>query len=336
MNAPLSLPVIDLTPSWGDSPQAEAGAAQVARQIDAACQAHGFFYVTGHGVPAELIERLFQVSAQWFALPEAVKLRWHIEHSGGLQRGHDPIGWQSLDPGKPADLKESFYLGRDLGPEHPRVQAGVPRHGANLWPDEALVPGFKATANAYADALAHLGRHLMGLIALALGLPRAHFEPVLQEPMPVLRLLHYPPQQASQVDGQIGSGAHTDWGAITLLAQDNSGGLQVRSSQGQWFEAPPLPGSFVVNLGDMMQRWTHDRYRSNLHRVINRHTGRDRQSIAYFYEVDCFAEIAPLPGCVPEGTALRYPTITAGEHIAEMYRRTTVTAAQTDAVATAT
>jgi isopenicillin N synthase-like dioxygenase len=99
--------------------------------------------------------------------------------------------------------------------------------------------------------------------------------------MPVLRLLHYPPQSASRTDGQIGSGVHTDWGALTLLAQDDCGGLQVRSQNDHWFDAPPLPGAFVVNLGDLMQRWTHDRYRSNLHRVVNAVSTRERRSVAY-------------------------------------------------------
>jgi isopenicillin N synthase-like dioxygenase len=325
---PAELPVIDLAPSFGDDP---AGAANVATAIDAAARRHGFFYIVGHGVPQDLIDAVFDVDARFFALPDEAKQRWHIDRSNGLQRGFDPIGWQSLDTGRPADLKESFYLGRDLAPDHPLVLAGTPNHGPNQWPDEALVPGFRATCEAYADALAHLGHHLMGLIALGLGLPRGHFDPFLRNPMPVLRLLHYPPQQASQQRGQIGSGAHTDWGGITLLAQDNSGGLQVRAtpqaedSTPVWIDARPLPGSFVVNLGDLMQRWTNDLYRSNLHRVVNTASGRDRYSIASFYDIDFHARIEALPGCVSPDRPARHAPITAGEHIVEMYRRTTLT-----------
>lgn len=316
-----TLPVIDLAASFGHDPQATA---EIATQIDAACRRHGFFYVSGHGVPLALTGHLFMLSRRLFALPEEVKRRWHIDLSGGLQRGYDPIGWQALEAGRPADLKESFYLGTDRDAYDPLVRAGIPGHGPNQWPDEALVPGFQSTTEAYAASLARLGRHLMGLIALALKLPRDHFEPFLRQPMPVLRLLHYPPQAASTLDGQIGSGAHTDWGGITLLAQDSSGGLQVRAEDGQWFDAPPVEGTFVVNLGDLMQRWTNDRYRSNLHRVINRVSGRERYSMAYFYDIDYHAVVSALPGCHDAADPPHHPPITAGEHIADMYRRTTL------------
>jgi isopenicillin N synthase-like dioxygenase len=323
------LPVIDLTPSFGADP---AGTANVAAAIDTAARRHGFFYIVGHGVPQALIDAIFDADARFFALPDEVKQRWHIDRSMGLQRGFDPIGWQSLDAGRPADLKESFYLGRDLAPDHPLVRAGTPNHGPNQWPDEALVPGFRSTCEAYAEALAALGHHLMGLIALGLKLPRDHFEPFLRNPMPVLRLLHYPPQQASKQDGQIGSGAHTDWGGITLLAQDNSGGLQVLAtpqagddeSAPVWIDAPPLPGSFVVNLGDLMQRWTNDLYRSNLHRVVNAVSGRDRRSVAYFFDIDYHAQVEVLPTCQGDDRPARYPPISAGDHIVEMYSRTTL------------
>jgi isopenicillin N synthase-like dioxygenase len=323
MNA--QLPVIDLAPSFRLDP---AGALDVARQIDAACRSHGFFYISGHGVPLALIAHLFMLDRKFFALPDAVKQHWHINRSGGLRRGYDPIGWQSLDRGQPADLKESFYLGTDLASDHPLVQAGTPNHGPNQWPDEALVPGFHAACTTYAAAMNRLGRHLMGLIALGLGLPREHFEPFLRQPMPVLRLLHYPPQAAVGEDGQIGSGAHTDWGGITLLAQDSAGGLQVRGEAAdgsvEWLDAPPVDGSFVVNLGDLMQRWTNDLYRSKLHRVVNTASGRDRYSIACFYDIDFHARVEALPGCVSADRPARHAPITAGEHIVEMYRRTTL------------
>jgi isopenicillin N synthase-like dioxygenase len=145
--------------------------------------------------------------------------------------------------------------------------------------------------------------------------------------MPVLRLLHYPPQQASQLVDQIGSGAHTDWGGITLLAQDNHGGLQVRAASGaqdDWLDATPVPGSFVVNLGDLMQRWTNDLYRSNMHRVINAASGRDRYSVAYFFDIAFHARVEVLPTCCSTERPARYGPISAGDHIDAMYRRTTL------------
>ncbi len=319
--APGHLPLIDLTGSWDSS----AGAQRVATALDQACRTHGFFYLAGHRVPPGLQDAILDANQRFFALRDDLKARWHIDRSKGLRRGWDPIGWQALEAGRPADLKESFYLGVDRGPQDPLVQAHTPNHGPNTWPDEHLAPGFRATCEAYAQAMTQLARHLMGLMALALGLPRSHFEPCMCDPMPVLRLLHYPPHAQRQDEAQVGSGAHTDWGALTLLLQDGSGGLQVMGRDGNWFDALPQPGTFIVNLGDLMQRWTHDRYRSTLHRVINDRSGRARHSVAWFWEVDYHARIETLPGCLPDnGTPSRYPPISAGEHIIEMYRRSTL------------
>jgi isopenicillin N synthase-like dioxygenase len=316
----LSLPVIDLAASFGHDPKA---AQDTAARIDAACREHGFFQVQGHGVPLALTGHLFMLSRRFFQLPERVKQRWHIGQSS-LHRGWDPVGWQSLEAGRPADLKESFYLGVDRGPDDPLVRAGVPLQGPNQWPDEALVPGFQATAEAFAASMQRLSRHLMGLIALGLALPRTHFEPCLRDPMPTLRLLHYPPQPARLMPGQIGCGAHTDWGALTLLAQDKTGGLQVQGADGDWLDVAPVEGALVVNLGDLMSRWTNDRYRSTLHRVLHTDRSRDRHSIAYFFEIDHDTVVTPLPGCSGADDPPRHDPITAGEHIRRMYERTTL------------
>ena len=313
-----ALPLIDLR--TGDA---------AAREVDAACRAHGFFYVAGHGVPDDVIAAAFTAAKHFFALDDAVKTRWHIDHSG-IKRGFDPIGWQVLDPGAPADIKESFYLGVDRDASDPLVCAGTPNHGPNQWPDEAVAPGFRAAVQAYDTAVRALSLRLMRLIALGLGLRADHFERFMRDPMPVLRLLHYPPQPAAAEPGQIGCGAHTDWGGITLLAQDDAGGLQVQALSGEWLEAAPVEGSFVVNLGDLMARWTNDRYRSTLHRVVNRagaaRAARHRYSIAYFFDIDYHAEVRALPGCFDAANPPRYAPITAGEHVVEMYRRTQVAA----------
>jgi isopenicillin N synthase-like dioxygenase len=164
----------------------------------------------------------------------------------------------------------------------------------------------------------------MRLCERALSLPAGHFGGFMRQPTCTTRLLHYPPQPAVVAPGQIGCGAHTDWGALTLLAQDDAGGLQVQGRDGTWTDVTPIPGAFVVNIGDLMARWTHDRWRSTMHRVVNRVAGRERYSIAYFFDLDAEAVILPLPGCVPAGETPRYGPITAGEHLVEMYRRTTV------------
>jgi len=297
-----ALPLIDLS-----AEPAEA----LARRIDAALREAGFFAVTGHGVTDAVVAAAFDAGHRFFALPEATKSRWHIDR-WPLRRGFDPIGWQALDPTQPPDAKESFYT-------------GVEANGPNQWPDEAQLPGFRAGIEAYAAAMDVLARRLMGLFELALALPRGHFDAFMRHPTCTTRLLHYPPQPAVAAPGQIGCGAHTDWGALTLLAQDDAGGLQVQTAEG-WIDVPPTPGALVVNVGDMTQRWTNDRWPSTMHRVINRHSGRDRWSIAYFFDLDAEAAIVPLASCVDETNPARYGPITAGEHLAEMYRRTTVAA----------
>lgn len=301
----MSVPLIDL---------AAGTAAQQAREIDAALRSAGFFGIVGHGVPAAVVAAAFDAGHRFFAMPQADKERWHIDR-WPLRRGFDPIGWQALDAAAPPDLKESFYL-------------GVESIGPNQWPDESLLPGFRAACDAYADAMLQLARRLMGLFEQALELPPGALERYHRHPTCTTRLLHYPPQPALAEPGQIGCGAHTDWGALTLLAQDDAGGLQVHTGgeSGAWLDIPPLAGAFVVNVGDMMPRWTNDRWRSTMHRVINRLSGRERWSIAYFYDLDAEASIEPLPTCTSATNPPRYAPITAGEHLEAMYRQTTVRA----------
>jgi isopenicillin N synthase-like dioxygenase len=297
------VPLIDLS---------AAPPAELARRIGSALESAGFFSITGHGVPQQTVANAFKASHAFFALPQATKERWHI-NGWPLKRGFDPIGWQSLDVGQPPDVKESFYLGEEnIGP--------------NQWPEESTVAGFQAACTAYAQVMQQLARRLMGLFELALHLQPGHFNAFMHKPTCTTRLLHYPPQPATAAPGQIGCGAHTDWGALTLLAQDDAGGLQVQTPGGAWLDIKPTPGALVVNAGDMMQRWTNDRWPSTLHRVINQVSGRDRYSIAYFFDLDANAQIMPLASCVTDSNPARYGPITAGEHLAEMYRKTTVTA----------
>ncbi len=299
----MSVPLIDLS---------AAPDTVLAGRIDAALRASGFFAITGHGVSDGVLDAAFNASHRFFALEEAHKRRWHID-GWPIKRGFDPIGWQSLDVGQPPDVKESFYTGNaSLGP--------------NQWPDETLVPGFRAACEAYSAAMVKVALRLMGLFANALGMARHDFDGYMRDPTCTTRLLHYPPQPVSAAPGQIGCGAHTDWGALTLLAQDDAGGLQVQCGDGSWLDIDPLPSALIVNTGDMMPRWTNDRWRSTMHRVVNKYSGTDRWSIAYFFDLDPDARIEPLPACVSADNPPRYAPVTAGEHLIEMYKRTTVAA----------
>jgi isopenicillin N synthase-like dioxygenase len=306
----MEIPVISLA-----APEAE-----VARQVREACTAHGFLYVRDHGVPATLVEEQFAWAARFFALPEERKEAIHLFKSKA-RRGWEGLGAQTLDAGAQPDRKESFYSGIEYGPEHPNVRAGLNGYGANLWPEG--LPGFREQTEAYTAAVMRLAERLMRDLARSLDLPAGYFDGTMAEPMVTLRLCRYPPQPADAGADVFGAGAHTDWGAVTILAQDDLGGLEVQAADGSWIPARPIPGTFIVNLGDMIPRWTNGRYRSNMHRVINANpTGRDRYSIPFFYSPNYHARVEAVPGTVPPGEAPRFAPCTAGEHLAEMYRKT--------------
>lgn len=283
------LPVIDMASLFDSSRTAER--ARVARDIEGACRDSGFFYVTGHGVPPEVLERLERESHRFFALPRAKKEALSMERGGPAWRGWFPLGGE-LTSGRP-DRKEGFYLGTELGPEHPRVKAGWPLHGANLWPAE--VPGLRAAVLDYMDGATRAAHALMEGMALSLGLEADYFRRhYTAEPTVLFRIFHYPAEPEPE-DGEErwGVGEHTDYGLLTLLAQDANGGLQVKTPRG-WLEAPSLPGTLVCNIGDMLDRMTGGVYRSTPHRVKNV-SGKDRLSFPLFFDPDFAAEVKPLP-----------------------------------------
>jgi isopenicillin N synthase-like dioxygenase len=283
------LPVIDMASLFDASRTAER--ARVARDIERACRDSGFFYVTGHGVSDAVLGRLERESRRFFALPEAAKEALSMARGGAAWRGWFPLGGE-LTSGRP-DRKEGLYLGTELGAEHPRVQAGWPLHGANLWPAE--VPELRAAALEYMDGVTRAAHALMEGVALSLGLDGDYFRRnYTAEPTVLFRIFHYPAEPEPE-DGEVrwGVGEHTDYGLLTLLAQDENGGLQVKTPRG-WIEAPPLPGTLVCNIGDMLDRMTGGVYRSTPHRVKNV-SGKDRLSFPLFFDPDFAAEVKPLP-----------------------------------------
>lgn len=308
-----SLPIIDLTGTESGDPRRLA---EIAAEIGSACRDKGFFYVVGHGIDPALQAAMFEQSRQFFAPPEADKLALHKANSSA-NRGYEPLRGQVLEAGTPPDLKEGFYMGPELGAEHPAVQAGRFNHGPNQWPQ--ALPEFREVNLRYLEAVSDLAQRLMGLMALSLGLPHSHFDDYCRDPLTTLRLLHYPPQPANAAPGEKGCGAHSDFGGLTLLLQDGSGGLQVwDQDNGEWLSGTPVPGAYVINLGDMIARWTNDRYHSTLHRVINT-SGGERYSIPFFYSGNPDHLVECLPG---SDEPPRYPAVTVEEHLREMYRRT--------------
>jgi len=255
---------------------------------------HGFFYVIGHGVDTKLIEQLVTLSQRFFAQSEKTKLQWRMALGGRAWRGYFPSGGE-LTSGR-SDMKEGLYLGSELPEEHPLVQAATPLHGRNLFPD---VPGLQETILAYMDAVTQLGHRLMEGVALSLALPSNYFDTrYTADPLILFRLFNYPSQQALVgTDARWGVGEHSDYGLLTILLQDDVGGLQVKTPAG-WIEAPPIPGSFVCNIGDMLDHMTGGLYRSTPHRVAINRSGRDRLSFPFFFDPNFFSRIHPIEGLV--------------------------------------
>jgi isopenicillin N synthase-like dioxygenase len=283
-----TLPLIDVAPLVAGTP----GRDTVAAQIGAACRAHGFFYVTGHGVDAALVKRLEDLSHRFFELPEETKMQWRMALGGRAWRGFFPLGGE-LTSGRP-DWKEGLYLGTELPATHPLVQAKTPVHGPNLFPD---LPGFREAILDYMAAVTQLGHRLMEGIALSLGLSADYFaKRYTADPLILFRLFNYPTQPVPEgLDVQWGVGEHTDYGLLTILHQDHIGGLAVHTPGG-WIDAPPVAGSFVCNIGDMLDRMTGGLYKSTPHRVKRNTSGRDRLSFPLFFDPNFEARVQRIEG----------------------------------------
>jgi isopenicillin N synthase-like dioxygenase len=298
-----SLPVID----WALYRSSDRAARCTAvESFAAAGHALGFFYLKNHPIASATQRSLFATAERFFAQPEAARIA--VQMSGAL-RGYEPMQRQALDETAPPDIKESFYY------------SGMPdARASDRWPQG--LPGFREELQSYGAQMATLGNELFQCLALSLDLDAGYFAAGIAEPSCTVRLLHYPPQPARPLTNQLGAGAHTDWGAITILLQDDCGGLQIRDSDGTWVDAAPMEGTLVINLGDMVPRWTNDRYHSSMHRVINKSAERDRYSVACFFNPHAGYRVACVPTCLPTAGEPRYPACTVGEHVQEMARRT--------------
>lgn len=313
----MHLPIVDLADALNEGAPEKRRAA---KDIRAAAQTSGFFYVVNHGIPEALVAQQFDVAAQFFRLPTDLKQKV-AANVGDAKWGYEAIGSQRLDEAANVDLKESFQFGMAYPPDHPYMRKRYPMYRETAWPES--LPQFKSTCIAYYDAVANLSKKLLQLIAISLDLNESYFSAFNENPSDSLRLLWYPPHPTSADAHTFGAGSHTDWGALTILAQDAIGGLEVQMLDGTWVAATPVAGAFVVNLGDMMPRWTNGLYRSNHHRVINRNGhDKDRQSVAYFADLDVEATIEPIPHLIPTAGGGAFAPCTVGDHLAEMYRRT--------------
>ncbi|MEJ2655145.1 MAG: 2OG-Fe(II) oxygenase family protein [Acidihalobacter sp.] len=289
-----TIPVFDLRALEGDARMA------MVRDIRRAAEEVGFFCVTHTGVHPAAVDGAFAAARRFFDLPRRRKEAWRYR-STELNHGWVAAGQEALDPSSPADLKESFTM-RNVAHTIARTE---------LWPD---APFRDAACALYRDAQS-LSQRLLIALAEGLELPANWFLPAHTGENQTLRLLHYPYQEAPVAEGQLGAGAHTDYGSITLLWQDDAGGLEVMGHDGAWLAVEPRPEAVIVNIGDLMQRWTNDVLRSTLHRVQPRADDSDRYSIAFFCDPDDDVEISVAPTCIAPGEVARYPAIRAGDHI---------------------
>ncbi len=296
-----SVPTVDI--SGLQSPD-RAERERVARELGKAAGAVGFFYVSGTGVDDALFDRMLAATKQFFALPLAVKMRYYIGLSN-CHRGYVPSGEEGLATGRP-ESKEAFDTALDLPADDPDYLAGNPMLGPNTWPD---LPGFADAVTAYYQAVLNVGHRLLWAFAVALGEDPDTFSKHATKTPSQLRLIHYP-YDPDATDAE-GIGAHTDYECFTLL-KPTAPGLEVLNGAGEWIDVPPVAGTFVVNIGDMLELWTNGAYVATSHRV--RKVAEERYSFPLFFNVDYHTEVKPLAQFASRDGKQR-PTLRAGEHL---------------------
>jgi len=320
------IPTITLDTSW-----MQIGSEDI-KLLRESCESVGFFYLQIKDDDlVELLPRVFQLSKQFFALPADIKKKFS-DHE--LNRGYTGMQEETLDPNHQSkgDTKEGYYLAEDISESDPRYDPNK-LSGPNVYPKDMPADAldcelWKYTMMEYHEKMKQISFQLVQMLALALDLPQTHFDGYFQEPLAVLRLLHYSNEVSDADRGIFACGSHADYGMVTLLATDDQPGLQIYH-EGEWVDVPPPGfegGKFVVNLGDMLERWTNGRFKSTLHRVIISSSdcagGKDRFSIPYFYEPHFDTVVECLESCIGEQGGVKYPPITSGEYLIGKYKGT--------------
>ena len=304
-----SIPVIDIAALVNEEPEAER---HVSEKISRAANEVGFFYVKNHGIPQDLIDRAFSISKVFFNLNReeknsarvTAKKRGFIEPYTGIMKNSST-----------RDFRETFLWGREFDQNILQELKDIPLIGANQWPE--CLPEMKSVLNEYFEACIVVGRRILGAFAIAMEIEREYFSACFDRCIARGSSLYYPPQPKNLGEKQFGIGGHTDWGVLTLLYQDDVGGLQVLSGDGEWVTAHPIPGTFVVNVGDCLEQWTNKRLLSNEHRVVNS-SNRYRQSIAMFIDPDFDTPIIPV---VKEGESTNFQPTTCGDRVMQSFEK---------------
>ncbi len=313
MVAPKSIPVIGFGPFLqGD----EAGKKRVAREIAEACEQVGFFYLSGHGIPQAKIDAMFRASKEFFDQPDVVKLDPELRITLQRNRGYQPLKSRLYGNTGAPDLNEGFKYQRELPADDPDVLAGDRVHGLNRWPS-TMPAEWRAVLVDYFNEVESLGHNLLAGFALALDLPETYFHAFYRKPLTQITLLHYPPQEASAPEDHYGIRPHTDETSFTILMQDEVGGFQLRHKD-EWIDAPPIPGAYLINIGDWMARWTNYRFASTMHRAYNRR-GLERYSTPYFAIPDFEAIVECLPTCHGPGNPPKYLPQKVGDSVRKRF-----------------
>lgn len=321
----LTVPVVDISPfRTGD---AEARAA-IAKAVDTACRDIGFLVVSGHGIPEGLLRSVEQVTREFFDLPEAEKIAV-LRPAPNVSRGYvgvegESVGRSRDTSAKAGDLNESFMIGPvdPPAPDYSHAPEAGQHFAKNLWPTRPAA--LRGVYTQYYRAMGDLAAQLMEIFAVALGLPSDHFADKIDKHISRLRVRNYPAPTTPPRPGQLRAGAHSDYGSLTILAtEDRPGGLQVCNVEGHWVDVPIVPGTFVINIGDLLARWTNDHWVSTLHRVVNPEDANAaesrRQSLIFFHNPNYDAEISCLPTCLEPGQQPKYSPTTSGEHLRRLF-----------------
>jgi isopenicillin N synthase-like dioxygenase len=308
-----SIPLVDLGGHLDpDHPRAHSSARELAEALGTT----GFAYLSGHTVPPAVRAAAFAASRDFHGstLAQKQSLAINAFHRGYMGLATSTVVTSSVATVTRPNLSESLMLMHALPDDDPGLRAGKPLQGPNQWP--GWLPGFRDAVESYIREVDALARYVIRLVALGLNLPARALDHHFDRPTTFLRMLHYPPQDRDDAQ-QFGSAPHTDYGIITLLAQDNTGGLQVRPrGHTQWIDAPPIDDTFVLNVGDMLARWTNNRFQSTPHRVVNR-SGGDRYSLPYFFDTGMDVQIACLPTCTDAAHPPAYPPVRFGDYLME-------------------
>jgi|TARA_R110001583_G_scaffold191025_1_gene355799 isopenicillin N synthase-like dioxygenase len=323
------VPVIDLAPYFTGTKEQKQ---KVAEEVDKACRDIGFLVITNHKIPNELVKRVSELSQDFFLRPMDEKRKVERPRPD-MVRGYSAIEEEglsyTLEEAAPGDLKESFSIGPVDVPTDMYFQEAKagPHFAPNVWPENS--PEFKEIYSQYFNSMSHLAAEIMRIFALALKLDENYFDDKINKEISMLRSLSYPMIKPDSIKkGQMRAGAHSDYGSLTIVKQDNSpGGLQVKNRHGDWVDVPQIEDSFVVNIGDLMMNWTNDQWISTLHRVVNppvtANVTKPRQSIVFFHQPNYDTIIECLPGILKNGEKPIYGPVSSGDHLKSKFLKQT-------------